>query len=873
MSNNYEFSVILLVHNSELFLNNAVDSIINQNLDFKENIQLIMVVNDSIDDSLALAMEYQNKYPDNIIVLQNPKPDFASSKNLALSYIEGKYVNFFEANDYYSSNLLKSVKDHFEKFSETDVVSAPSSVFSDKAVDDPELKERGFFDLNKNFKLSSIHMYSSFIRKSALKDISFPEHLLYGEDVFVMDKVFINNPKLVIIDNALFNYRKRVRKPIDYIDKTYCDDKFDNFFNPLIDEAVERYGEVPKFLQYSFLGEVYIFRFVEHLSEIYDSEEDIALFWDNLYRVISCLEIDVIKEHEDVPRFFKSFLIYLKNDDFHVEVDYDNDEVYLLSNDFRINNLRYNILNFDIVELTKDSLNLTGSLTSCCMPEYLSVIAIKQNDGKKTIFEGKYSDYPTTARKTKTILGIDWEFSYHFDFKIPVKDNESFSLDFQVIYHENEDEMHLNNSIALREFAGLSSLSNYFVKHSKIVLFRGRTFYCMPYSYMSMWKYEIKTLVRILRSHEDFFLKAMLYRLAYIIMFPFMKNRVIWLFVDREEVADDNAEHLFKYAVNQDDGIKKYFLMDKSSPEFKRLKKINKNIVPFGSVKHKLLYLFSQKIMSSQLTRRIINPFVFNNSYLYEGVSTYDFCFLQHGVILHDLSSWIRKYNKNLYLFVTSAEGERDSIVNGDYNYDPDRVQVLGLSRYDNLYDDSKKEILFIPTWRRNLNSKEAIINSDYLLSMNSFLNNEKLINAAKEKGYQLVFRPHPDLWKFVDLFKINENFRISEESYQELFRHSSVMITDYSSVAFDFAYLKKPLIYYHRESFGEFHYDKGYFNYDTMGFGSVVGNEEDLVDKIIEYMDNNCEMEDEYKSRVDKFFKFNDKNNCKRIYDWLMSH
>ena len=98
-------------------------------------------------------------------------------------------------------------------------------------------------------------------------------------------------------------------------------------------------------------------------------------------------------------------------------------------------------------------------------------------------------------------------------------------------------------------------------------------------------------------------------------------------------------------------------------------------------------------------------------------------------------------------------------------------------------------------------------------------------------------------------------------------------MVTDYSSVGFDFAYLKKPLIYYHRESFDEFHYNKGYFNYQTMGFGDVVKTEDELVNKIIEYIDNDCVMEDEYKLRVERFFKYNDKNNCKRIYDWLISH
>ena len=57
------------------------------------------------------------------------------------------------------------------------------------------------------------------------------------------------------------------------------------------------------------------------------------------------------------------------------------------------------------------------------------------------------------------------------------------------------------------------------------------------------------------------------------------------------------------------------------------------------------------------------------------------------------------------------------------------------------------------------------------------------------------------------------------------------------------------------------------------MGFGDVIDNEEDLVDKIIGYMDNDCEMEEKYKKRVDKFFKYTDQKNCSRVYNWLYQH
>ena len=124
----------------------------------------------------------------------------------------------------------------------------------------------------------------------------------------------------------------------------------------------------------------------------------------------------------------------------------------------------------------------------------------------------------------------------------------------------------------------------------------------------------------------------------------------------------------------------------------------------------------------------------------------------------------------------------------------------------------------------------------------------------------------------YLDLFDIPPEIKVStEESYQELFNNSSVLITDYSSVFFDFAYLKKPVIYYHPTD--NYHYVESYFDYETMGFGDVIDNQDDLFIKLDEYLSNGCQMEDKYKKRVDDFFVYRDKNNCKRVYDWILKN
>ena len=57
------------------------------------------------------------------------------------------------------------------------------------------------------------------------------------------------------------------------------------------------------------------------------------------------------------------------------------------------------------------------------------------------------------------------------------------------------------------------------------------------------------------------------------------------------------------------------------------------------------------------------------------------------------------------------------------------------------------------------------------------------------------------------------------------------------------------------------------------MGFGDEIASHEDLINKIEEYIENNCVMEDKYIERVESFFKYTDRNNCKRVYDWIKNN
>ena len=416
----------------------------------------------------------------------------------------------------------------------------------------------------------------------------------------------------------------------------------------------------------------------------------------------------------------------------------------------------------------------------------------------------------------------------------------------------------------------MSEVCNYSIWGDYFINFEDNAFLISKYSYGKILKKELSILIKILTIKGPYWTSAFCFHLAYLVLFPFYKNKKIWLVMDRQDRGDDNAEHLFSYMVDINDTKNNYFVISKDTQDYSRLSSIWKNILAFYSIKHRILYLFADKVISSQADEIVVNPFWDKNVKWYSGLLTGDKIFLQHGVAKDDMSNWLRKYDKNVKLLVTTADIEAKSFDEYEYHYNEGVVQVLGLPRYDHLSNEySNKQILIMPSWRRSLiNANDIQIQkSEYFLRFNSLINNKRLINLAKSLGYKIIFKPHPNTFEFIELFDTNDYVIIDNKcKYQELFNNSSLLITDYSSLAFDFAYIKKPLIYY---QYGDdYHFDNNFFIYETMGFGEVIADEDMLIDKIEEYLNNDCKIKDVYLERSNSFYKFNDKNNCKRVYE-----
>lgn len=364
--------------------------------------------------------------------------------------------------------------------------------------------------------------------------------------------------------------------------------------------------------------------------------------------------------------------------------------------------------------------------------------------------------------------------------------------------------------------------------------------------------------------------------LKYYILFPIAlwkyRGRTIYLIAERGTDARDNGYHMFRYIRKNHPGNEAYYVITKESPDYPKVAELG-NVVFWGTLKHYLLFIAAKYKISSHIAG--YSPFIYFYSKYANMLPWYGKrIFLQHGVIAADLPQLYYEKTK-LDLFICGAKPEYDYVAS-TFHYD-NQVKYTGLARYDALHHVStKKQILVMPTWRMFLSNgtEEVLANSEYVTKWNGVLQNRRLIDALHAKNYTLVFYPHYEMQKNLHLFSANDKAVIIADfahyDVQQLLKESQLLVTDYSSVFFDFAYMKKPCLYYQfdTDEFHRQHYKSGYFNYETMGFGAVTQQENELINLLLDYIENNSAIKQQYVSRIEGFFELHDDRNCERIYE-----
>ncbi|MBE5704322.1 MAG: teichoic acid biosynthesis protein B [Ruminococcus sp.] len=376
----------------------------------------------------------------------------------------------------------------------------------------------------------------------------------------------------------------------------------------------------------------------------------------------------------------------------------------------------------------------------------------------------------------------------------------------------------------------------------------------------------------------------LLHIIKFILAFPIAMvyrffRRDLWLLCDTENECRDNGFWLYKY-LRENTSEDAVYAINRKSPDYARVKDLGP-VIQYGSFRHWIYYLAASKNISSQKMGKP-NAAICYVLEVY-GILRNKRAFLQHGIITADLSFLYYPHTK-MSLFVTSTYDEW-KYVNDRYGYPEGCVQELGLCRFDHLHDMKvkKNQILIMPTWRMYIRNEisasdheleaQKFMETDYYRYWDALLKDERMIRYIEENDLQIIFYPHREMHRFLKYFHVDHpNITVAswpEYDVQTLLKESAVLVTDFSSVAMDFAYMKKPLVYYQfdNEKFRKSHHQIGYFDFRKDGFGPVCVTEQEVTDWLIRLHGQGFANEAIYLERHGKYFDLWDTKNCERNY------
>ena len=380
----------------------------------------------------------------------------------------------------------------------------------------------------------------------------------------------------------------------------------------------------------------------------------------------------------------------------------------------------------------------------------------------------------------------------------------------------------------------------------------------------------------------DIKLKDIFSILLYLIALPVAriykrKRKHLWLLCEYGEEARDNAYYLYKYLRKEHPEVDAVYALNRSSIDMGRVKPLGE-VVYYGSLKHWIYYLAAEVNISSQKGGKPNAALC----YFLEVVTGWlknTRVFLQHGIIKDDLP-FLHYENTKLSLFMCSTKQEYQFLCN-NFGYPDGSIVLTGLCRYDNLKDTSDgTRIAIMPTWREWLykthkmesieHTKDFTETGFYQIWSSAI---QKILNHFQKTDIKIVVCLHRNMQQYNEYFrKLSDRIEIIDlESGDviEVLKGSACMISDYSSVAIDFAYLRKPLAYYQAdyEQFRMYHLPEGYFDYERDGFGKICYSEDELLAWLEQRYQAGFEQEAVYRERTENFFTFHDDRYCERNY------
>ncbi|WP_414044580.1 glycosyltransferase [Macrococcus equi] len=216
-----KLSIVMPVYNVEKYLPECIEGIIKQDID-ESNYEIIIVNDESPDNSLVIAQDYQKKHS-NIKIISQQNGGIASARNTGIQAAQGEYLVLLDSDDFYSRKFFKDIFNFIEENNHPDVVLFDFNYFY--MLDDQHVrvkrpfKPEDFDGLTGKEALEMIlekevmfswYVWPMFVKTSLVKhkEIYFIKNRNY-EDMMWTPIIFALANKIAYFDEAVLEYRQQ----------------------------------------------------------------------------------------------------------------------------------------------------------------------------------------------------------------------------------------------------------------------------------------------------------------------------------------------------------------------------------------------------------------------------------------------------------------------------------------------------------------------------------------------------------------------------------------------------------------------------------------------------------------------------------------
>lgn len=212
---NIKISTIIPVYNVEKYIEETLNSIINQTLN---NIEIILIDDGSTDNSPKILDQYAEKYP-NIKVTHTPNQGQATARNIGLKQAQGEYITFLDSDDKIPPQAYEKLYQYSQE-TEQEIVIGNILRFNEKKIFPSLLYQHAFPKKiqktpSTNIKQQPTLIYDTGIWNKIIKKSFLDKHnLKFYEGVFYEDLLFTIKlhyltPTIAIIPDTVYYWRMR----------------------------------------------------------------------------------------------------------------------------------------------------------------------------------------------------------------------------------------------------------------------------------------------------------------------------------------------------------------------------------------------------------------------------------------------------------------------------------------------------------------------------------------------------------------------------------------------------------------------------------------------------------------------------------------